>query len=57
MRGLEPFIKDEVFADHYIGERKQIHADFLDGIPVFLVKRESTPLYGNLNYFRSTIES
>ncbi len=57
MRGLESFINDEIFAKQFIGKRKQIHADFLNGIPVFLVKRESTPLYGNLNYFKSTIES
>ena len=57
MRGLEPFIDDEVFTEQFIGQRKQIHADFLNEIPVFLVKRESTPLYGNLNYFKSTIES
>ena len=57
MRGLDHFIKDEDFAKQFIGQRKQIHSDFLDGIPVFLVKRESTPLYGNLNYFKSTIKS
>jgi len=57
MRGLEPFIDDQIFTQQFIGQRKQIHADFLDQIPVFLVKRESTPLYGNLNYFKSTIES
>ena len=57
MRGLESFIDDQIFTQQFIGQRKQIHADFLDQIPVFLVKRESTPLYGNLNYFKSTIES
>ena len=57
MRGLEPFIDGQIFTQQFIGQRKQIHADFLDQIPVFLVKRESTPLYGNLNYFKSTIES
>ena len=57
MRGLEAFIDGQIFTQQFIGQRKQIHADFLDQIPVFLVKRESTPLYGNLNYFKSTIES
>ena len=28
-----------------------IHQDFLEKIPVFLVKRGFTPLYGSLNYF------
>ena len=53
MRGLEKYFDLDSFTNDFIGTRKQIHQDFLDNIPVFLVKREFTPLYGNLNYYQS----
>ncbi len=51
MRGIEDYFDTQVFTENFIGERKSIHKDFLEKIPVFLVKREFTPLYGSLNYF------
>ena len=53
MRGLEKYFDLDSFTNDFIGTRKQIHQDFLGNIPVFLVKREFTPLYGNLNYYTS----
>ena len=53
MRGLEKYFDLDSFTNDFIGTRKQIHQDFLGNIPVFLVKREFTPLYGNLNYYKS----
>ena len=53
MRGLEKYFDLDSFTNDFIGTRKQIHQDFLGNIPVFLVKREFTPLYGNLNYYQS----
>ena len=53
MRGLEKYFDLDSFTNDFIGARKQIHQDFLSNIPVFLVKREFTPLYGNLNYYKS----
>ena len=53
MRGLEKYFDLDSFTKDFIGARKQIHQNFLSNIPVFLVKREFTPLYGNLNYYKS----
>ena len=53
MRGLEKYFDLDSFTNDFIGTRKQIHQDFLGNIPVFLVKREFTSLYGNLNYYKS----
>ena len=53
MRGLEKYFDLDSFTNDFIGTRKQIHQDFLGNIPVFIVKREFTPLYGNLNYYKS----
>ena len=53
MRGLEKYFDLDSFTNDFIGARKQIHQDFLSNIPIFLVKREFTPLYGNLNYYKS----
>ena len=53
MRGLEQYFDKDLFTNDFIGTRKQIHQDFLSNIPIFLVKREFTPLYGNLNYYKS----
>ena len=53
MRGLEKYFDLDSFTNDFIGTRKQVHQDFLGNIPVFLVKREFTPLYGNLNYYQS----
>jgi len=53
MRGLEEYFDQDLFTNDFIGTRKQIHQDFLSNIPIFLVKREFTPLYGNLNYYKS----
>jgi len=51
MRGIEDYFDTQVFTENFIGERKSIHKDFLEKIPVFLVKRRFTPLFGSLNYF------
>ena len=53
MRGLEKYFGLDSFTNDFIGARKQIHQDFLSNIPVFLVKKEFTPLYGNLSYYQS----
>jgi glucokinase len=53
MRGLEKYFDLDSFTKDFIGARKLIHQDFLSNIPVFLVKKEFTPLYGNLNYYQS----
>ena len=53
MRGLEKYFDLDSFTNNFIGARKQIHQNFLSNIPVFLVKREFTPLYGNLNYYKT----
>ncbi len=53
MRGLEKYFGLDSFTNDFIGARKKIHQDFLSNIPVFLVKKEFTPLYGNLNYYQS----
>ena len=53
IRGLEKYFDLDSFTNDFIGARKHIHQDFLSNIPVFLVKKEFTPLYGNLNYYQS----
>ena len=51
MRGLEKYFDLDSFTNDFIGTRKQVHQEFLGNIPVFLVRREFTPLYGNLNFY------
>lgn len=51
IRSMSNYFNTEYFNRNYLGERKDIHKEFLEKIPVFLVKKEFTPLYGNLNYF------
>ena len=51
IRSMNDYFKDELFSNEFLGQRKTIHKDFLEKIPVFLVQKEFTPLYGNLNYF------
>ncbi len=51
MRDIEDYFDTQVFTENFIGERKSIHQEFLRKIPVFLVKKEFTPLYGSQNYF------
>jgi len=52
MRGLEKYFDLDSFTNDFIGTRKQVHQEFLSNISVFLVKREFTPLYGNLNFYK-----
>ena len=52
MRGLEKYFDLDSFTNDFIGTRKEIHQEFLSNIPVFLVRREFTPLYGNLNFYK-----
>ena len=51
MREIESYFDNDIFNQHFISVRKQVHKNFLENIPVFLVKKQFTPLYGNLNYF------
>lgn len=51
IRSMNDYFKVEHFSSHFLGKRKTIHRNFLENIPVFLVKKEFTPLYGNLSYF------
>ena len=51
MREIKSYFDNDIFNQHFISVRKQVHKNFLENIPVFLVKKQFTPLYGNLNYF------
>jgi glucokinase len=51
MREIKDYFDNDIFNQHFISIRKQAHKNFLENIPVFLVKKQFTPLYGNLNYF------
>lgn len=51
MRTITELMDKDKFAEHFIGNKKGLHRDLLEMIPIGLIKREHAPLIGNLNYF------
>ena len=50
MRSLNEFIDTDLFLEHFLVNRKTMHADALKQIPVALINQEMTCLHGSLNF-------
>ena len=51
MRTITELMDKERFIEHFKGNKKGVHRDLLEMIPIGLINREHACLIGNLNYF------
>jgi glucokinase len=51
MRTITELMDKEKFIEHFKGNKKGVHRDLLEMIPIGLINREHACLIGNLNYF------
>ena len=50
MRSLQEHINVNLFMENFLVNRKLMHADVLQQIPVALINQEMTCLHGSLNF-------
>ena len=55
VRSLRPFIDTDEFIKNFLINRKPMHKDLLQEIPISLIEKEMTCLHGNLHYFNKLI--
>jgi len=55
MRTIYNFIDHERFINNFIGQRKSMHQDLLQKMPIGIITREMTCLHGNLAFLTSQL--